>query len=165
MMSNTSRTWCLVWGVLLSILTLMGCKQKPERPRWDGYSPPVYLQYQDDALQEQIEALEADVEDIKAEGGVVPPGYYAQLGLLYFSLGKTEQLRQRLKAEQDPFSDATAFMNDLMNNAKTAEPPEPVDPPVPPEALTEPPARTDVSLERFSAVRAFLRSDAQPFIF
>src|ERR1700712_3521642 len=103
MMGNTSRIWCLVWGVLLTGMTLTGCKQKPQRPPEYSYYPPAHLQYQADAAQEQIEALEADVEDIKAEGGVVPPGYYAQLGLLYFNLGKTEQMRQRLKAEQDPF--------------------------------------------------------------
>lgn len=165
MMGNTSRTRCLAWGVLLTVMTLMGCKQKPERPAWDGYSPPAHLQYQEDAAQEQIGALEADVADIKAQGGVVPPGYYAQIGLLYFSLGKTAQMRQRLKAEQDPFPDSTAFMNVLMNNARSAEPPEPVDTPNPPEALIETPARIHFSLERFSFVLPFSRGNARHFIF
>ncbi|VVP60530.1 DUF4810 domain-containing protein [Pseudomonas fluorescens] len=139
MKGNTSRTGCLAWGVLLTVMTLPGCKQKPERPPEDSYYPPEHLQYQEDAAQEQIEALEADVGDIKAQGGVVPPGYYAQLGLLYFNLGKTEQMRQRLKEEQDPFPESTAFMNDLMSHAKSAGHPEPVDPPAAPEALIEPP--------------------------
>lgn len=165
MKGNASKTWCLAWLVLLTILILTGCRQKPERSAWDGYSPPAHLQYQEDAAQEQIEALEAEVEDIKGQGGVVPPGYYAQLGLLYFSLGKTEQMRQRLKAEQDPFPESTTFMNDLMNNAKTAEPDEPVNTSNSPEALIESPVRTHTSLERFSFVPAFLRGDAQPLIF
>ncbi|PWK27714.1 hypothetical protein C7534_1422 [Pseudomonas sp. OV226] len=118
MKGNTSRTWCLAWGMLLTVMTLPGCTQKPERTAWSGYTPPVNLQYQEDAAQELIEVLEADVEDIKAQGGVVPPGYYAQLGLLYFSLGNTEQMRQRLTAEQDPFPDSTADMNELMNTAR-----------------------------------------------
>ena len=146
MMGNALRTWCLAWGVLLTGMTLTGCKQKPERSPEDSYYPPAHLQYQEDAAQEQIEALEADVEDIKAQGGVVPPGYYAQLGLLYFNLGKTEQMRQRLKAEQDPFPESTAEMNDLMNNAKAVEHAERVDLPGPPEALIEPPARTNFIL-------------------
>ncbi|MDR6919074.1 hypothetical protein J2X66_005979 [Pseudomonas sp. 3296] len=162
MMGSSSRIGCLAWVVLLMVTALTGCKQKPERPPEDGYYPPAHLQYQEDAAQEQIEALEADVEDIKAEGGVVPPGYYAQLGLLYFNLGKTEQNRQRLTAEQDPFSDSTAAMNELMNKAKASGRPEPVDPP---EALIEPPARINFSLKRFSSVRAFPRSDAQSLIF
>jgi hypothetical protein len=165
MMGNASKTWCLAWLVLLTVMTLMGCRQKPERPTADSFYPPAHLQYQADAAQEQIEALEADVEDIKAQGGVVPPGYYAQLGLLYFSLGKTEQMRQPLKAEQDPFADATADMNDLMNNAKTAEPPDPVDRPNSPETLIESPAQIHTRLERFSSVRAFPRGNAQPLIF
>ncbi|WP_191624795.1 DUF4810 domain-containing protein [Pseudomonas fluorescens] len=146
-------------------MILTGCKQKPERPPEDSYYPAAHLQYQEDAAQELIEILEADVEDIKAEGGVVPAGYYAQLGLLYFNLGKTEQMRQRLTAEQDPYPESTAAMNELMNNAKATGRPELVDPSAAPEALIEPPARTDFSLERFSSVRAFLRSDAQPLIF
>ncbi len=129
MMGYTPRIWFLAWVVQLTVMTLKGCTQKPDQSPEDSYSAPAHLQHQDDAAQVQIRALEADVEDIKAQGGVVPPGYYAQLGLLYFSQGKTEQMRQRLKAEQDPFTDSTADMNDLMNNAKTAEPPEPVDTP------------------------------------
>jgi hypothetical protein len=161
----TSRTRYLAGGVLLTILTVAGCKQKPELPIAGSYSLPAHLQYREDAAQEQIEALEGDVEDIKAQGGVVPPGYYAQLGLLYFNLGETEQIRQRLTADQDPFPDSTAEMNELMNHAKATGHPEPVNPPNPPEALIEPPARIDFSLERFSSGRAFLRSDAQPLIF
>ena len=165
MMGNTLKTWCIARLVLLTVMTLTGCKQKPERPTAVSYSSPTHLQYQADAAQEQIEDLEADVEDIKAQGGVVPPGYYAQLGLLYFSLGKTEQLRQRLKAEQDPFADATADMNDLMNNANTAEAPESVDTPNSSETLIEFPAQAHTSLERFSSIRAFPRGNAQPLIF
>jgi hypothetical protein len=145
-MGNTSKTWCLAWGVLLTGMSLTGCHQKVVRPPDDSFYPPAHLQYQADAAQEQIEALEADVEDIEAEGGVVPPGYYAQLGLLYFNLGKTEQLRQRLKAEQDPFPESTAEMNELMNHAKTAEYPEPVDLPGSPDALIATPARTSFIL-------------------
>jgi len=165
MMGNTSKTLCLAWGVLLTVMALLGCQQQPERAPEASYYPPAHLQYQADAAQEQIDALEVDIEDIRAQGGVVPSGYYEQLGQLYFSLGQTEQLRQRLKAEQDPFPDSTAVMNELMNNAKAVEHPEPVDLLGPPDALIEPPTRNDSSLERFSLVRAFLRSDARPLIF
>lgn len=105
MKGNTSRAGCLAGGILATILTVAGCQKELDRPFESSDSPSVHTQYQGDAAQEQIETLEASVEDIKAEGGVVPPGYYTQLGLLYFSLGKSEQQRQRLKAEQDPFAD------------------------------------------------------------
>lgn len=165
MMGNTSRMWCLVFGMLLTAITLMGCSQKAVLPPENGYSSTAHLQYQEDAVQEQIEALEIGIADIKAQGGLVPPGYYAQLGLLYFSLSKTEQLRQRPKVEQDPFADATAYMNELMNNAKTAELPDPVDTPNPPEALNETSARINFNRERFSFVLAISRGNAQRFIF
>jgi hypothetical protein len=123
MLGNTSKTWCFAWVVLLAVMNLTGCEQKTTPTREASDYPQARLQYQEDAAQELIEALEAGVEDIKAEGGVVPPGYYAQIGLLYFNLGKTEEMRHRIKAEQDPFLDSTAEMNDLMNRAMTARTP------------------------------------------
>ncbi|PWK28107.1 hypothetical protein [Pseudomonas sp. OV226] len=52
MKGNTSRTWCFAWGMLLTVMTLLGCTPKPERSAWSGYTPPANLQYQEDAAQE-----------------------------------------------------------------------------------------------------------------
>lgn len=101
---------------------MTGCKQQVKLPQWDGYTPPVFPDYRGDVVQAQIATLEADIEDYEAHDLDVPPGYYAQLGLLYFSLGRTEQLRQRIKAEDDLFSASIDYyMDALMKNAPTVE--------------------------------------------
>lgn len=165
MLGNTTRSWLLLWGALLTVMTLKGCTAKTAPSPQVSYPPSVHLQYQEDAAQEQIEALEVDVEDIKAEGGVVPPGYYAQLGLLYFSLSKAEQMRQRMRAQEDPFADATACMNELMDDAESVEPPASVDTPNPPLAGIEAPAPMELGMNSFSFVSAFPRENLTHFIF
>lgn len=165
MLGNTTRTWFLLWGALLTVMTLKGCTEKTASSPEVSHASLAYLQYQVDALQEQIEALEINVADLKAQGESVPPGYYAQLGLLYFSLSKTEQSRQRFSAEQDPFEDATARMNELMDNVESVEPPASVDTPHPPQAGIETPAQMYVGLEPFSFIRAFTQEKSRHFIF
>lgn len=160
-MGNTSRTWLLLWGALLAVMTFKGCIQKTESFPELSSASAVQLQYQADAAQEQIEALEMNVADLKAQGEAVPPGYYAQLGLLYFSLSNAEQGRQPLSADQDPFADATAQMNELMDSAKSVQSPESIDTPTSPQARIETPVRMDVG----PFVRSFVHDEAERLIF
>lgn len=160
-MGNTSRTWLLLWGALLAVMTFKGCIQKTQSSPEQSDASAAQLQYQADAAQEQIEALEMNVADFKAQGEAVPPGYYAQLGLLYFSLSNAEQGRQRLSAAQDPFADATAQMNELMDNARSVQSPESIDAPTPPQARIETPVRMDVG----PFGRSFAHDDAERLIF
>lgn len=121
MVGSISRAWLLTCS-LVTIFVLSGCEEeeKTDRHSWDGYNPPINPHCRGDAVKEQIAALKSDIEDIEADKGIVPPGYYAQLGLLYFSLGKSQQLSQRAPLESDPFSDSVAYMNALMRHAKPA---------------------------------------------
>ena len=69
--------------------------------QWESYQPQVYEYFKgESSKEEQAIALERDLEKIKAKNGAVPPGYHAQLGLLYSSLGKDDQMIQQLRTER-----------------------------------------------------------------
>jgi hypothetical protein len=83
----------------------------------------VYGYFKGESKEAQAIALERDLEKIKAKNGAVPPGYHAQLGLLYSSLGKDDQMMQQLRTEKALFPESAAYMDFLMNNATKAAKP------------------------------------------
>ena len=104
-------------GLVLGGLLLAGCSGPKTLYQWESYQPQVYNYLKGDAKEEQVIALERDLEKIKAKNGAVPPGYHAQLGLLYSSLGKDDQMIQQLRTEKALFPESAAYMDFLMSNA------------------------------------------------
>jgi hypothetical protein len=103
---------------LLASALLAGCSGPKTIYQWEGYQPQVYEYFKGESKEAQALALEADLEKIRAKDGVVPPGYHAQLGLLYSSLGKDDQMVQQFQAEKAEFPESGAYMDFLMKNAK-----------------------------------------------
>ncbi|MGN5477436.1 DUF4810 domain-containing protein [Cupriavidus basilensis] len=66
----------------------------------------------------KVTALEAGLEKIKAKGGSVPPGYHAQLGMLYLNIGKGDQMIKEFQTEKTLFPEATPYMDFLLRNVK-----------------------------------------------
>lgn len=104
-------------GLLLGSLLLAGCNAPKPLYQWESYQPQVYGYLKGESKEEQITALERDLEKIKAKNGAVPPGYHAQLGLLYSSLGKDDQMMQQFRTEKALFPESAAYMDFLMSNA------------------------------------------------
>ena len=86
--------------------------------QWEEYQPEVYQYFKGAPKEAQAEALERDLEKIKAKNGAVPPGYHAQLGLLYSSLGKDDQMVQQFQTEKALFPESATYMDFLLKNAK-----------------------------------------------
>jgi hypothetical protein len=103
---------------LLAGALLAGCSGPKTIYQWEGYQPQVYEYFKGESKQAQALALEADLQKIRAKDGVVPPGYHAQLGLLYSSLGKDDQMLEQFQAEKAEFPESGAYMDFLMKNAK-----------------------------------------------
>ena len=61
---------------------------------------------------------------MKANGGSAPPGYHAQLGMLYLNLGKGDQMVKEFQTEKTLFPEATPYMDFLMRNVKTDKRPD-----------------------------------------
>jgi hypothetical protein len=113
----TYPAWRTVAGLLLGSVLLAGCNSPKTLYQWESYQPQVYGYLKGDAKEEQATALERDLEKIKAKNGAVPPGYHAQLGLLYSSLGKDDQMIQQFRTEKALFPESAAYMDFLMSNA------------------------------------------------
>ncbi|RKT13461.1 hypothetical protein B0G69_6614 [Paraburkholderia sp. RAU2J] len=100
---------------------LTGCATPPPPPlyQWDAYEPQVYEYLKGKTSSEQqIDALEKGLQQISAKGKTPPPGFHAQLGMLYASVGKDQQAQQELQAEKQLFPESTAYMDFLLKKHK-----------------------------------------------
>jgi len=108
----------MVVGVMGSGL-LAGCAPAPKTLyQWESYQPQVYQYFEGDPKEAQIEALERDIQKIRSTNSLAPPGYHAQLGLLYLSVGKDDQMVQEFRTEKVLFPESATYMDFLLKNAK-----------------------------------------------
>ncbi|MCU0071133.1 DUF4810 domain-containing protein [Pseudomonas koreensis] len=108
--------------MLAACASLAGCSSPQTLYQWEGYQPQVYEYFKSETPKEaQAEALEADLQKIRASGKPVPPGYHAHLGLLYLSMGKDDQMVQQLRTEKTLFPESGTYMDFLLKNAKTGD--------------------------------------------
>ncbi len=105
-------------AALLGSLMVAGCSGPKTLYQWEGYQTQVNQYFKGEAREAQVEALEADLQKIRAKNGAVPPGYHAQLGLLYSTLGKDDQMIQAFQTEKALFPESASYMDFLMKNAK-----------------------------------------------
>ncbi|KAF7961322.1 hypothetical protein AWV80_34540 [Cupriavidus sp. UYMU48A] len=99
-------------------LLLAGCAGPQPMYQWEGYQVQVYEYFKGESKEAQVTALEAGLEKIKAKGGSVPPGYHAQLGMLYLNIGKGDQMIKEFQTEKTLFPEATPYMDFLLRNVK-----------------------------------------------
>ena len=107
--------------VTAAALLLAGCANTATPPlyQWNGYQPAVYDYLKGEkAPQEQIDALEKAVQQIRAKGATPPPGFHAQLGMLYATVGNDSQAMQEFDAEKQLFPESSTYMDFLMKKPK-----------------------------------------------
>lgn len=100
-------------------LWLSGCAQPKTLYQWGGYEPEVYEYFKGESKEAQVAKLEEDLQKIRATNGNPPPGYHAQLGMLYGSLGKDDQMVQQFLTEKALFPESATYMDFLLRNVKT----------------------------------------------
>lgn len=119
---SMSRTFvsrgCLAALTCAGLALLSGCSSPKTLYQWESYQSQVHDYFTSDAKQAQAEALERDLQKIASTDGKVPPGYHAQLGLLYSSLGKDDQMVQQFNTEKALFPESAAYMDFLLKNAR-----------------------------------------------
>lgn len=119
---KTYLAWPLMALTLSGSALLVGCSSPKTLYQWESYQPQVYEYFKGEEPKEaQAEALERDLQKIKSTGSNPPPGYHAQLGLLYSSLGKDDQMVQEFRTEKALFPESGPFMDFLLKNAKTGD--------------------------------------------
>ncbi|OXI69959.1 DUF4810 domain-containing protein [Burkholderia sp. AU28863] len=106
-----------------AVLLLAGCASStPPLYQWTGYQPQVYEYFKGQkSPQEQIDALEKALQDIRGKGHTPPPGFHAHLGMLYASIGSEQQAEQELQAEKQLFPESATYMDFLLKK-KTGAP-------------------------------------------
>ncbi|MGF6571540.1 hypothetical protein ABH945_003661 [Paraburkholderia sp. GAS333] len=123
-MKQTSTMWGLGLPAMTAALLLAGCaaSRPPPLYQWTGYQPAVYdyLKGGKDP-QQQIDALEKALQEIRAKGATPPPGFHAQLGMLYASVGKDGPAMEQFGDEKQLFPESSTYMDFLMK-PKTKQP-------------------------------------------
>ncbi|MCF7696978.1 DUF4810 domain-containing protein [Mycetohabitans sp. B2] len=100
---------------------LTGCASHSTVPlyQWDAYQPQVYEYFKGQtAPQQQIDALEKALQQIRAAGNRPPPGFHAHLGMLYASVGNDSQAVQAFEAEKQSFPESSPYMDFLMKKSR-----------------------------------------------
>ena len=104
--------------ICASIALLAGCATKPQPLYyWGHYEELIYTWYAYPGKvtpEMAVEHLEQDYQKARAANLPAPPGFHAQLGYLYYQLGKFDQARQEFNTEKAHFPEATVFMDRLL---------------------------------------------------
>jgi hypothetical protein len=98
---------------------LAGCAAHPTIYTWGSYEQGIYASYlsrNDFPAEKQIEQLEQDYQQAQAKNQLMPPGWHAHLGYLYFLAGKSDQARQEFMTEKAQFPESSVFMDRLLAN-------------------------------------------------
>ncbi|EIJ73074.1 DUF4810 domain-containing protein [Haemophilus haemolyticus] len=107
----------------VAVVTACSSGSKPNTLyTWNGdtYPTSVY-QYltQDGDPQEQLQKLE-EIAQLDS-GKKVPPGLYAQIGLLYGQLGNAGKMAEAYQKEMTLFPESTQYINFLLNKGKKVD--------------------------------------------
>jgi len=112
-----------IFPVLLIMLLMQGCaSEKPSLYSWGNYEQLIYQSYANPdkvSPEDQVLKLEADSQVAKSKNKALPPGFNAQIGVLYFQLGKLDQAKQAFIAEEELFPESKLFMERLIAKTKS----------------------------------------------
>ncbi|WP_199181131.1 DUF4810 domain-containing protein [Chromobacterium alticapitis] len=118
---NTKKKSGGIAAAIASALLLSACAGGPPHLyQWEGYQPQVYAYLKGDAqdAQQQISVLEEGLQKIRANGNHEPPGYHAQLGMLYASSGRLDRMQSEFLTEKKLFPESTAYIDFLLSKQK-----------------------------------------------
>lgn len=109
--------------VVSSLLTFsFGCVQNSSQMyHWGNYENLIYKSYVKPGTvtpQEQIDKLNEDIVEAQEKGKKVPPGLYAQLATMYYSVGNLAAADQALNNEKQLFPESTHFIDGIIERAQ-----------------------------------------------
>lgn len=102
-------------------LLLAGCQTQRPLYYWGNYETINYLAYskpEKATLETQREELEEDLTKAKAHSLPAHPGLHAQLGYVYYQLGRIDDAIHEFSTEKDQFPESAAFMDRMIEKAK-----------------------------------------------
>lgn len=108
-------------SVIPALLLFAGCQVNRPLYYWGSYESMAYLSYakpEKATLQMQLEKLEEDVAKASASTATAHPGLHAQLGYVYYQLGRVEDAMKEFEAEKKLFPESATFMDRMMGKTK-----------------------------------------------
>ncbi len=100
------------------VLLLVGCANNQTMYHWGNYEQLVYDMYKNPGEatpDQQLDTLRKDIEIAASKGKPVPPGVYAHMGMLYASIGDSEQAKQALNEELAHYPESAIFVDGMLN--------------------------------------------------
>ena len=108
-------------ALCVASVSLTGCANRP-RPlyEWGSYQSQVYAHFKATSTgpEDQVIALERDLEQIRSNNATPPPGYYAHLGMLYASMGREDQTVKAFENEKALFPESAKYLDFLLSKSK-----------------------------------------------
>lgn len=112
-----NNNWLLL---IFFLLPLMGCTSQSTTSlyAWGPYQSILYQLLQEEGTDPQTQILKMEEYRQRAVSmnRNLPPGYHAQLGLLYAQLGNLERMRTEFLLEKEFFPEAAEFIDYLLSN-------------------------------------------------
>jgi hypothetical protein len=102
-----------------AVLGLGGCASRPAPLyQWGDYQRQVYEYLKGDGTTpvEQLSALQAHHDRVRASGGRLPPGFRAQLALLNLRLGQPDAARALMDEEKLAFPESVPYMDFVLKS-------------------------------------------------
>jgi hypothetical protein len=119
-----SRSSRLLVPAMMLCAGLAGCARAPTPKTlygWGDYQTQVYSYLNGDPRAAQIAVLVGDLKKITAGGKTPPPGYHAQLGLLYVDAGSQVEAIREFREEEALFPESATYMDFVMSSMKAQE--------------------------------------------
>lgn len=108
--------------VLAVVAGLTGCATQPRSLyQWEGYQPQVYQYLKGESPDQQIAAMEKDLQTISAKGNHAPPGFHAHLGMLYSISGRPDQVLAQFEDEKKLFPESATYIDFLLAKMQKGE--------------------------------------------
>ena len=113
------RFFNCVLPVFILAACFSACESSPgSLYSWGSYELQVYAYLNGESRGGQLAALERDLEKMEAN---VPPGFYAQMGLLYAEMGDAAEAIACFTMEKTLFPEAAVFMDFLLNTLRNID--------------------------------------------
>ena len=106
-------------SVAAALLLCAGCASTPSiLYSWGQYEELIYTSYASPGKlppEAQAAQMEQDYEKARAKNKRMPPGWHAQLGYLYFQLGKADEAKRSFLTEKAEFPESTVLMDQFLS--------------------------------------------------
>ncbi len=108
-----------LWPVLALALAMVGCGTPRGLYHWGPYEEVVHAGFLNPKVSvgERIAMMEEGLQDARKKKMAVPPGYHAQLAVLYQRLGDLASARLNIDAERRLYPESANYLDRLVRAA------------------------------------------------